>query len=25
MITPYAEKEAFIVGKRFGIEIYTKV
>ena len=25
MITPYAEKEAFTVGKRFGIEIYTKV
>jgi hypothetical protein len=25
MITPYAEKEAFIVGKRFGVEIYTKV
>jgi hypothetical protein len=25
MITPYAEKEAFTVGKRFGVEIYTKV
>jgi hypothetical protein len=25
MITPYAEKEAFTVGKKFGVEIYTKV
>jgi hypothetical protein len=25
MITPYAEKEAFTVGKRFGVEIYAKV
>jgi hypothetical protein len=25
MITPYAEKEAFTVGKRFRVEIYTKV
>jgi hypothetical protein len=25
MITPYAEREAFEAGKRFGVEIYTKV